>query len=171
MVHGECRTIGETMGNKKISTKFGTASINNGGYYHITSRKEGNTNKKLHRLIYEDFWGVKLPEEIYVHHIDGDKLNNCILNLEAIHASDHQRMHNLGAKKSKESCDKISKKQSKNQNTSGYFRVSKLKTSSKQGFTWAYQYYVDGKRKNISSVDIVKLKEKVLAKGLEWIEY
>ena len=55
-------------------------------------------------------------------------------------------------------------------NTSGIFRVSlhKQKKCSK-GFTWKYYYHVGKKRKCISSVDLLKLKEKVLAKGLEWI--
>ena len=40
---------------KSIDTKFGKATILN-GYYRITSTKEGNNNKSLHRLIFEDFY-------------------------------------------------------------------------------------------------------------------
>ena len=155
-----------------LNTRYGKARLHKRGYYVIFSTKEGNKNKILHRLIYEEFWGVKLPREIYVHHKDGNKLNNCILNLEAMHARHHQRMHNLGAKKTKESHDKISKKQSKNQNTSGYFRVIKRNAKNKQGFTYVYQYYDEShKRRRICSADIDKLKRKVLAEGFEWIEY
>ena len=58
---------------------------------------------------------------------------------------------------------------SRSKNTSGYFRVSKQKDKRvKQGFTWVYQYYIDGKRKGLSSIDINILEEKVKAKGLEW---
>ena len=45
---------------RKIKTKFGTATINSDGYYEISSVKEGNHDKILHRLIYEDFYNVKL---------------------------------------------------------------------------------------------------------------
>ena len=43
-----------------IQTKFGKANINARGYYDIVSRVEGNYKKKLHRLIYEDHYGVTL---------------------------------------------------------------------------------------------------------------
>ncbi len=61
-------------------------------------------------------------------------------------------------------------KLSKSLNSSGYFRVTKHKNSKlKQGFDFRY-YWRDGnnKRHEISSVDINKLKEKVISKGLEW---
>lgn len=61
---------------------------------------------------------------------------------------------------------------SKTTNTSGYYRVLKNKNKKlKQGFTWAYNYYEDGKRKSIYSVDIKKLEEKVRAKGLKWLKF
>lgn len=65
--------------------------------------------------------------------------------------------------------DKAKIHMSKLKNNSGYYRVKKRKDKTcKQGFTWLYRYYVDGKEKTISSVDIKKLEEKVKAKGLEW---
>ena len=54
--------------NQTIKTKFGSASINADGYYQIKSINEGNRGKLLHRLIYEDFWGVNLPKQIHIHH-------------------------------------------------------------------------------------------------------
>lgn len=60
---------------------------------------------------------------------------------------------------------------SKSKNTTGYFRVCKQKDKTcKQGFTWHYRYYEDGKRKIIGSVSLEKLEQKVKAKGLEWRE-
>ena len=54
-------------------------------------------------------------------------------------------------------------------NTVGYYRVHKYKTSDcKQGFTYRYKYYENGKQRAISSVDIKTLEEKVKARGLEW---
>ena len=64
-----------------IETEFGKANINNKGYYHIVSTKEGNFSKKLHRLIYENHHKCCLLSNADIHHIDGDKLNNSIENL------------------------------------------------------------------------------------------
>ena len=153
-----------------IKTKFGNAKIGKMGYYQITSKKEGNNGKYLHRLIFEDYYNIDLneefPESIHIHHIDGDKTNNEIWNLEPIPPYEHHSLHNKGKHHSAESC----KKMSKYRNTTGFFRVSKQKDSCcKQGFKWKYQYIDEnGKQKAIYSVDIDKLKEKVLAKGLEW---
>lgn len=54
-------------------------------------------------------------------------------------------------------------------NPSGYFRVSKIYDKKyKQGFIWTYNYFEEGHRKKISSVDIGKLEKKVKDKGLIW---
>ena len=131
---------------RKIKTKFGTATINSDGYYEISSVKEGNHDKILHRLIYEDFYNVKLSSNVHVHHHNRNKLDNCVFNLRALPAKDHARLHHTGLKLSLETC--------------------------KQGFIYNYQYYKeDGTRKKIKSVDINKLKDKVISKGLAWIEF
>ena len=78
-----------------MKTKFGNAVINH-GYYRITSRKEGNHGKPLHRLIYEDYYKVSLLEETDIHHIDGDKLNNNISNLIPLKHNNHCSMHMKG---------------------------------------------------------------------------
>ena len=81
--------------NETINTIFGRAKINAQGYYQITSSIEGNHNKKLHRLIWEKSWG-KIPKGHHIHHIDGNKLNNCILNLIAIPRRIHHELHMKG---------------------------------------------------------------------------
>lgn len=54
-------------------------------------------------------------------------------------------------------------------NTTGYYRVSRAKSERvKQGFVFRYIYKQNGKRKEISSVDIKKLEEKVKKRGLVW---
>ena len=89
-------------------------------------------------------------------------------------------LKNKGYVHTPEAREKISEKQtnqptvnlSKTLNNTGYYRVSKIKDPTcTQGFRFGYRYNVDKKAKVISSVDIEKLKEKVLAKGLEWIEF
>lgn len=79
-----------------MRTKFGNAKISNNGYYVITSKKEGNQNKLLHRLIWEDFYNCEVPEGYIIHHKNGDKLDNCILNLQVMRDKDHRILHNTG---------------------------------------------------------------------------
>ena len=96
------------MENKKLHTKYGTANIGSHGYYRITSEKEGNCHKLLHRLIFEDFYGY-IPDNFIVHHKDGNKLNNCIMNLELISKNNHASLHHDGRIRSEETRLKISK--------------------------------------------------------------
>ena len=177
--------------NKTIKTKFGNVKIDKHGYYRISSRKEGNNGKILHRLIFEDYHNCKLDKNDVIHHIDGDKMNNHPTNLICMSRKAHQLLHHkgnnyaLGLKKSIETKQKMSEamkgipksedhkmKLSESQNTTGYFRVYKNKSNTcKQGFTWIYRYYEDGKQNSISSVDIEKLEAKVREKGLKWLKF
>ena len=156
-----------------INTKFGAAKLNSKGYYQIYTKKEGNYLKLLHRLIFEDFYGFKIPKGFIIHHKNGKKTDNCILNLQLMNKKQHDSHHKLKENNPNYNKDvplssKVKVSQSKN--TTGYFRVWKDKNKKySQGFTWRYGYIKNGKPRTISSVDINKLKEKVLAKGLEWI--
>ena len=175
--------------NKTLQTKYGTAKIGNIGYYVITSQKEGNHGKLLHRLIWEDFWGCEIPKGYVIHHKNENKLCNCILNLQLMRHEDHMGLHNTGENHpnygktfSDETRNKMSKSRkgrsfseehkrslSESKNTSGYYKVCKHNSKCcKQGFIWRYQYVENGKRKSICSVSIDKLEKKVKAKGLKW---
>ena len=135
-----------------LITPFGRAKLNKYGYYVITSSKEGNSGKYLHVLVWENYWGFKKPENADIHHINGDKTDNRISNLQCLDSKVHQRYHALNAN-----------------NSTGYFRVSIMKCKNcKQGFIYRYTYYENGKRKAICAVSIEKLEEKVKAKGLPW---
>ena len=79
-----------------MKTKYGNANIKSNGYYWITSTKEGNYGKYLHRLIWEDFYDCKVPEGYNIHHKNHNKLDNCILNLQLINASEHIKLHMTG---------------------------------------------------------------------------
>ena len=153
------------MNNKTLHTKYGTARINNEGYYWITSRKEGNNGKRLHRLIWEDFYNTEVPKDYVIHHRNFNKTDNCILNLQLMRKSEHIKLHHID----KNVSDNTKMKISESKNTSGYYRVDKHKDKRlKQGFRWRYQYTDNGKWKSIVSVDINKLEAKVKAKGLKW---
>ncbi len=153
-----------------MKTKYGNA-IKDRGYYRITSSKKGNYGKLLHRLIAIDYFGDWIDEplidceRIEIHHIDGNPLNNCVLNLLPLPRSEHRRLHHTGKKHSEENKQKISYAQ----NTLGYYRVSKVKRKTcKQGFSFRYRYYEDGEYKSIESINLKKLEQKVKAKGLKW---
>jgi len=76
-----------------MKTKYGNAKLLN-GYYTITSRKEGNHNKRLHRLIFEDYHNCTLDKNDVIHHIDGDKMNNHPTNLICMSKNAHALIHN-----------------------------------------------------------------------------
>lgn len=150
--------------SETLHTKFGTAQIGNTGYYYISTKDKGNQHKLLHRLIYEDFYGT-IPKDCIIHHKDNNCLNNCLMNLQILNRAKHIELHHTGSYHSNETCVKISK----SLNSTGYFRVHKQKDSRiKQGFLWKYQYWVDGKQKSITRVNLDDLKEEVLKRGLKW---
>lgn len=157
-------------GNEPVlHTKYGTASVNaNSGYYTIVSSKEGNFNKLLHRLIFEEFYNIKIPKNYVIHHKNNQKLDNCILNLQLMSFKEHLLHHyEKGDFTNKDINYCI--KESKAQNTTGYFRVSKSKCSQcKQGFIYRYQYYDKGEKQSLWATTIEKLEKKVKDKGLEW---
>ena len=81
---------------KTINTKFGIARISNDGYWRITSSKEGNNGKRLHRLIFEDYHKCTLLPNAVIHHRDGNKLNNRYENLELMSRGEHSILHHKG---------------------------------------------------------------------------
>ena len=90
-----------------LKTKFGNVKIGKMGYYHVTSSKEGNYGKLWHRLIFKDFYGSEIPDGFIVHHKNGNKLDNCILNLQLMRDNEHKRLHNQGNYHSEETKRKI----------------------------------------------------------------
>lgn len=209
-----------------IPSKWGRIYINKDGYYQVSSSKNKSyVGRLVHRLIFEEFYQIKLPSNIIIHHDDGDKLNNEIWNLIPMTFHEHSKFHNTGEKsacygkqKSEETKRKIALahmgkthteetkkkisdknkgrvitkkwreniskgmkgrklsmdslvKLSKTRNNSlGLFRVHKTKCSTcKNKFRYTY---VVGNHPNyiaqISSVNLLKLKQKVLENGFEW---
>lgn len=144
-----------------LHTEFGIARLHR-GYYRITSSKEGNKDKALHRLIFEKNNG-EIPEGYDIHHKDENKLNNCISNLELISHSEHTITHNLDSKQSKETCDKISKRMVRNNNAfNPILKIGKHKNPAlKQGFSYECQFTTSKGRKNIGSVKVDKCIDKV----------
>lgn len=178
--------------NNILPTKYGLAFLAPDGYYSVYS-KVNKWGIRLHRLIARDYFGdwIDDPDDYYeLHNIDGDRTNNCVLNLIPLKKEDHMREHMKGNTRRKgiPHSDEIKKrisakltgrtndietlvKMSKHQNTTGYFRVSKKKSKYvKSGYRYDYSYYENSKRKHITSVDLKKLEQKVKEKGLEWFK-
>lgn len=76
----------------------------NMGYKQVVLYKEGKRHyKRVHRLLYEAFYG-KIPEDLFINHIDGKKDNNELSNLELVtnsenikhfHKYNSQRKYNI----------------------------------------------------------------------------
>ena len=74
-----------------MQTKFGNAIPNSYGHYVITGGKY--RGKRLHRLVYEDYYKIKIPDDWDIHHIDEDKSNNTIDNLVLMTHEEHTILH------------------------------------------------------------------------------
>lgn len=82
-------------GKEVVVTVFGNARINSSGYYWITSSKEGNKGKLLHRLIWEYYYGKSVPEGYDIHHLNLDKFDNRIQNLQCVEHGLHIKFHSM----------------------------------------------------------------------------
>jgi len=60
------------------------------GYYKAPRENHGGIT--MHRYVWKKYNG-DIPDGMHVHHIDGDKSNNRIENLELLTASDHSTHH------------------------------------------------------------------------------
>ena len=81
------------------------------GYIVVVLYK--NMEKKqffVHRLVYEAFHGP-IPFGLTVDHIDSEKLNNRLENLQLLTREENTRKGNIGKKKSEETKKKISQAQ------------------------------------------------------------
>lgn len=112
----------------------------NGKQIHIREHK-------LNALINNSLYDVFNPDNV-VHHKNGYKVDNRVENLEVMSGFEHKSLHNTGDKHPKfNHCIKIRKRKGK---------------TYKNGFTWrADPSTKDGKRKNLSDVDLSSCIKKV----------
>lgn len=105
MCSPECHKIyNQKYGSKKVtdwvknvghSMFRGGIGITTDGYLWILVKNQGywNNQVKLHRYLMEIKLGRKLKPTEIVHHIDGDKFNNSIDNLEILDRAKHNKIH------------------------------------------------------------------------------
>ena len=68
-------------------------------YYKI--KKIKGKKIRLHRYVMEQFLGRKLKRSEHVHHIDGNRHNNDIANLQIMSCSEHHRLETLSVTRKK----------------------------------------------------------------------
>jgi len=57
--------------------------VQNGGYLFFTENKKKVRKRSVHKFVYESFKG-EVPDGLVVDHINGDTMDNRIVNLQAI---------------------------------------------------------------------------------------
>lgn len=62
------------------------------GKGYLRFRKHDGRLQMEHRIVWEEHYG-KIPEGMQIHHIDGDKTNNNISNLQLVTTIEHKRLH------------------------------------------------------------------------------
>lgn len=113
--------------------------VENGTVYSLRHKRFVGTNGRysnvgrlgIHRLIWMVANQTEIPEGYDIHHIDGDKKNNKISNLDLIKHSEHIGSHNTENKgkfkRTDSTKDKISKKLVGNKNSLGVKRTEEEK--------------------------------------------
>lgn len=64
----------------------------NTGYYLCSTKSSDGKRKRMHVYVWEWYNGP-VPEGHHIHHIDGDKANNSITNLELMKGTEHMSLH------------------------------------------------------------------------------
>ena len=143
---------------KEYKDKIHRKKENNSGFYRVTKNK-CSTCAKGFRWVYD-------------YSINGNKKSLSSINLKDLEKKVKSKqlewviVDEIQAEKSIQE-DEIPIK--KTYGNTGFNHVYKINCSNcKQGFKYEYKYNENNKKKNIASVNLKKLEEKVKTKGLEW---
>ena len=83
--------FGRLRSHKKVKDGYDLSNKNQkGGYLTVVLKDKNGTCKthRIHRLVAESFIG-KIPDGYHVHHVDGDKQNNMVHNLQIVDGHKH----------------------------------------------------------------------------------
>jgi DNA-binding CsgD family transcriptional regulator len=86
--HGDIITLAWRNGGVKLLKP----QLNHKGYHRVRMCESKGVNKAkyIHRVVYETFFNDKWNPDLQINHIDGNKLNNHISNLEMVTNQENQ---------------------------------------------------------------------------------
>lgn len=128
-----------------MQTKYGKFHVNKQGYYV--------KNVYLHNLVWINFYGKPVPKGYTIHHLNGDKKDNRIQNLQCVETRLHSRFHSKGRVHTKETKRKIS------QTKKGYKHTDETKkklSDLKKGKTWTPNQRKAYERKYANKATVIK---------------
>ncbi|MFM9414394.1 HNH endonuclease signature motif containing protein [Peptococcus simiae] len=117
--------------------------------YYLSSCKIGGERKRLHRYVWELEKG-RIPKGYHIHHIDGDKNNNRIDNLQLLKGEEHASLH--GVAKTQEEYQAQVKRMNHARGYAGIWH------SSDEGIEWHKKHYERTKEKLHQKDDFVCLQ-------------
>ena len=121
-------------------------TINTWGYITVNLSKNGKSNtKRVHRLVAETFLG---ESDLQVDHIDGDKLNNRLDNLEYVTPKENtQRAWKKGIAKNTEYQRQIAKKvMTERWKNNAHRKVNGVKRTLEEKREYQRKYYREHKK-------------------------
>lgn len=92
----------------QVQTISGTAQKFNGTTYYLCGNYYQRKGKRLHREVWE-YHNGEIPEGYDVHHIDGDRNDNNIDNLQLMLRSEHHSLHMSEPERKEQSRENIKK--------------------------------------------------------------
>ena len=78
--------------NDKTKTLL-SGTINNNGYHMVHLRQRVDKYCSIHRLVMKAFCPCENQDDLEINHIDGNKLNNNLLNLEWVNRLENMRSY------------------------------------------------------------------------------